>query len=308
MRGECRVQTSIIFDKIPLGIIVFDETNDIISINDLGEEFFAKTCDYLQHIIQEMVKSTLDNHESVQKIIRFSANNDFFIWNIKTEFIKVPSPQIAVIIEDKTINSKLEQTILKAEKLAVIGHLAIGSLLEIRNPLTSAIGFCQLIEDDDKVKKDYLEIISRELEQIQGIIENYAAVSEYSVSRCIDSIYQKFWTCIHSKVISCKLIMVTDAYDDILINKISDEQISNTLKYIKSLDIWVEEGIYVINFDINEESGSLIINFGSMDRIHRDIYAPSNLDQTINRHKINNSQMNIQVVNNESININLVIS
>jgi two-component system sporulation sensor kinase B len=55
--------------------------------------------------------------------------------------------------------------------------------MEIRNPLTSAIGFCQLIEDDDKVKKDYLEIISRELEQIQGIIENYATVSESSVSK-----------------------------------------------------------------------------------------------------------------------------
>lgn len=305
MRGECRVQTSLIFDKIPLGIIVFDEANDIISINDRGEEFFAKTSDYLQQIIQEMVKSTLVNHESVQKIIRFSDQNDLFIWNIKTEFIKVTSPQIAVIIQDKTINTKLEQTILKAEKLAVIGHLAIGSLMEIRNPLTSAIGFCQLIENDDKLKKDYLEIISRELEQIQGIIETYAAISESSTSRYSDSIYQKFWTCIHSKVLSYKLIMITDAYDDMLINKISEEQINNMLKYIKSLDIWVEEGIYVIIFEINEQSGCLKINFGSMDRMHMNIYGSSNLDQIIKGNKIDNSQMEVEAVNNESIKINL---
>lgn len=297
------VQTSLIFDKIPLGIIVFDEANDIISINDWGEEFFAKTCDYLQQIIQEMVKSTLANHESVHKLIRFYDHNDLFIWNIKTEFIKVPSPQIAVIIQDNTINTKLEQTILKAEKLAVIGHLAIGSLMEIRNPLTSALGFCQLIEDDDKIKKDYLEIISRELEQIQDIIENYTAISESSASKCIYGLYHKFWTFIHSKVLSYKLIMVTDAYDDVLINNISEEQINNMIKLIKSMNIWAEESTYVISFAIDKESRCLKIDFGSMGKMNWNICNSSHLVQTINRHNIDKSQMSVQIINDEAINI-----
>jgi len=299
------VQTSLILDKIPLGIIVFDEANDIISINDWGEEFFAKTSCYLQPIIQEMVRSTLTNHESIQKIIRFSDYTDLFIWNIKTEFIKVSSPQIAVFIQDQTINTRLEQTILKAEKLAVIGHLAIGSLMEIRNPLTSAIGFCQLIKDDENLKRDYLKIISRELEQIQGIIESYRVISQPSAARCIDSIYHRFWKCIHSKVNCYKLIMIIDAYDEMLINSIGEEQINNTLKFIRTLDIWAEEGTYVISFEINEESRSLKINFGLMGKMNRNFYHSSNVYQTIERHNIDNDQVNVQILNDEAININL---
>jgi c-di-AMP phosphodiesterase-like protein len=84
------VQTSLIFDKIPLGIIVFDESNDIISINDWGEEFFAKTSDYLQQIIQEMVKNTLVNHKSVQKIIRFSDQTIYLSGILKLNLSKCP--------------------------------------------------------------------------------------------------------------------------------------------------------------------------------------------------------------------------
>lgn len=299
------MQTSLIFDKIPLGIIVFDEANDIISINGWGEEFFEKTSDYLEQIIQEMVRTTWANHESIQKIIRFSDQNDLFIWNIKTEYIQLSSPQIAVIIQDQTINTKLEQTILKAEKLAVIGHLAIGSLMEIRNPLTSAIGFCQLIGDEDKIKKDYLGIISRELEQIQGIIENYTAISKPSTGRCIDSIYYRFWKCIHSQVRSYKLIMVSDVFDEIFINRLSEEQINNTLKFIKTVDIWEEEGTYLISFDINDASRIMQINFGPMSKVERRFYTARNSDKIIDRYNTDHSRMRVQIIKGEAININL---
>ena len=225
------LQTSVILDKIPLGLIVFNEANEIISINGWGEEFIAKTSNYLLEIIRDMVKISLADNRSIQKVIRCSAHNEFFVWHIKTEIIQMQPAQIVIIIEDKTINTKLEQSILKAEKLAVIGYVAMGSLMEIRNPLTSARGFCRLIEDDDdKVKKDYVEIISKELGQIQDIIESYAAVSEPSASNCIESIYHKFWTCINSQVLDYKLIMVTNSNDDSLIGHISEEQINVVLK------------------------------------------------------------------------------
>ena len=299
------MQTSVILDKIPLGLIVFNEANEIISINGWGEEFIAKTSNYLLEIIRDMVKISLANNKSIQKIVRCSAHDEFFVWHIKTEFIQMQPAQIVIIIEDKTINTKLEQSILKAEKLAVIGYVAMGSLMEIRNPLTSARGFCRLIEDGDKVKKDYVEIISKELGQIQDIIEGYAAISEPSASNCLESIYHKFWTCINSQVLTYKLIMLTNSNDDSLIGHISEEQINAVLKLIKPLNIWTEESIYIINIEIKKESRFLKFNFASINGTHGDIYGASNLIKTINRYKIDNSQIDIQIINNEAINIEL---
>jgi len=299
------LQTSVILDKIPLGIIVFNEANEIISINGWAEEFIKKTSNYLLEIVRDMVKITLANNDSVQKIIRCCDHNEFCIWNIKTEYIKMQSVQIAVIIEDKTINAKLEQSVLKAEPLAVIGYVAIGSILEIRNPLTSARGFCRLIEEGDKVRKDYLEIISKDLEQIQGIIESYTAVSEPSASKFIETIYNKFWKFIHSKVLSYRLIMVTSLKDDALIGHISEEQINSVLKFIKALNIWAEESIYIINIEIKKESRFLKFNLASINGIHGDMYGSNNMVKTINRYKIDNNQINIQIINNEAIDINL---
>lgn len=304
MKGDSILHKDDLLNKIPSGIIIFNERNEILSINNSGREFIKQTSEYITEVIKDMVKLTLAKRESVQKIIRCCDHYEFFIWNIKTEYIQLPSVQIAVIIQDKTINTKLKQSVLKAEKLAVIGYVAMGSLMEIRNPLTSALGFCRLIQEGEKVEKDYLEIVSKDLEQIQDIIESYAAISEPSVKKCIENIYHKLWTFIHNKVLSYRLVTVTNSGDDSLIGDISEEQIDSMLKFIKSLNIWAEESIYIMNIEIKKESRCLKCDLAVINGFSNNIYR-SNVLKTVNHYKVDNNQINIQIINNEEIDIGL---
>lgn|GEM_PF-2706657 len=288
-----------LLDRIPLGIILFDERHEIISINNWGSEFIDKTSSYLLDIIKDMVTATLAARESIQKVIRCCDCNEFFIWNLRTEIIHSHSLQIAVIIQDKTAHTKLEQSILKAEKLSLIGYLAIGSLMEIRNPLTSAMGFCRLLQEGGKAEKEYFDIVSKELQQIHEIIESYADISDPVATRCIESIYHKLWIFIHSKIRSYRLIIVTDSRDDSLIGYTSAEQVSSVLRFMNSLNLWSEDTAYVVNIDFRKESRSLKLDLISINGFNN----PGRtgiLLESFNRYKVDNHQISVQILNNDA--------
>lgn len=69
-------------------------------------------------------------------------------------------------------NREEEARVLQAEKLAAVGQLAAGIAHEIRNPLTTIKGFVQLIAmREGKFQPEYLDLILKEIESIQGIVE-----------------------------------------------------------------------------------------------------------------------------------------
>jgi len=295
--------TSPILDKIPLGIIIFNEANEIISVNGWGEEFIEKTDSCLLGILHDLAKDTWANNLSIEKIVEFYDSNGLFMWSIKTELVKSSFPQVMVVVQDETVKFQLEQTILKAERLAVVGHLAIGSLVEIRNPLTSARGFCQLIQDNTIIKKDYIDIISTELGQIQDIVEKCTFTSEPIPSRCLDDISNKIWAFIGSKIDSFKIIMVSDAGGNSVLD-ISEEQINAIISLIESLN-WIEESVYILNFATAAGSMSLKLNIESISENERDIFRSSMQNKTINRLNLQNSHINMRIINNQTINIEL---
>jgi signal transduction histidine kinase len=209
-----------------------------------------------------------------------------------------------VIFEDETTEFRLEQTILKAEKLAVVGHLALGSLIEIRNPLTSARGFCQLIEEPTKNQKDYIEIISKELAQIQDIVENCSTAVEPVKYNNLEIIYQRFWVYIRNKIDSYQLIMVSNENEKITFG-FSEENINIILKVMDLLNIWVEDNTYILNIELIHESKHINFNIKSTFDKNDDLVNSVNLIKTINRLKFKNNRIDIQVINNNTISINI---
>ncbi|KWW21365.1 hypothetical protein AS888_17425 [Peribacillus simplex] len=83
----------------------------------------------------------------------------------------------AIDITDKKRN---ENKLLELEKLAVVGELAAGIAHEIRNPLTSIIGFTQIISErvDDASIHDYLGIMMRELDRINSIVNEFMFIAK----------------------------------------------------------------------------------------------------------------------------------
>ncbi len=78
------------------------------------------------------------------------------------------------LIRDITERKKMEEQLIVTDRLASIGELSSGIAHELNNPLTSVIGFSDLLLDKDvpdDVKED-LEVINREAKRTAGVVRN----------------------------------------------------------------------------------------------------------------------------------------
>jgi two-component system sporulation sensor kinase A len=84
----------------------------------------------------------------------------------------------SAIIRDITDRKHTHELLVQSEKLSIAGQLAAGIAHEIRNPLTAIKGFVQLMKRDSKGKRDYLHIISSELDRIGEILTELLYLSK----------------------------------------------------------------------------------------------------------------------------------
>lgn len=92
--------------------------------------------------------------------------------------------------KDITDRIELEKQVLAAEKLSAVGKLGAGLAHEIRNPLTSVIGFFQLLQteqDEEKTNKHH-RVIMNELERIKQLLNQFVSMakpSEQNKRECV---------------------------------------------------------------------------------------------------------------------------
>lgn len=91
---------------------------------------------------------------------------------------------ISYIIEGIRKNVLLRQRLVKAEKLEAVEQMGAAISHEIRNPLTSAMGFVQLLEDDLlelEKRNQYLSILKEELQSAENVIQDYLTFSKPTI-------------------------------------------------------------------------------------------------------------------------------
>lgn len=130
---------------------------------------------------RSIVISWLSGKESLHGLIKASKRADSFSEE-DVRLLTILSRHIAVAVENAELYRSLEkqmielreaqQQLIQAAKLAAIGELAANVAHEINNPLTSIIGFVELMKEYDDVDliKNRLEIIEHESIRARDIV------------------------------------------------------------------------------------------------------------------------------------------
>lgn len=160
-----------------------------------------------------------------------------------------------------------EKELLRTEKLKYVGQLAAGVAHEIRNPITTIRGFFQLLKDhpyDEKVFRNYIDIIIEELNRMNGIVGELLnlskpyqlVVKEHNINELMDEIILLQRGELHKKNIKiireneCDKLICTDRNRlyQVIINVIQN-----------SRDAFQKEGSIRISFESTDDKVRIII-------------------------------------------------
>jgi two-component system sensor histidine kinase PilS (NtrC family) len=113
-------------------------------------------------------------------------NGDQMVFGFRAvPFTDKEGNSIGVIInfKDLTQIKRMKEELKKADRLAAIGELSARIAHEVKNPLASISGSVQLISQGDKIDgadKKLLDIIMRESERLNGLINDFLAYARPS--------------------------------------------------------------------------------------------------------------------------------
>lgn len=151
-------------------------------------------------LLQKIIIESLETQREIRELeITYERKCDLLNISVSTYILKNRSKKsigILAIIHDLTQERRLEQNLIRAEKLANAGQMAAEIAHEIKNPICSIKGLLQLMGkkyevDDNK----YYEVINGELDRISTMLQRFLDLTHYdpklektSVNSLVDGI------------------------------------------------------------------------------------------------------------------------
>ncbi len=188
---ESEERLKILFEYAPDGVYLTDLKGNFVDGNLAAEKLIGYKREEL--IGKNFLKLKLLDPKQMPKaaaslaksILGQSTSPDEFILNqkggkqipveISTFPVKIKGKTLVLgIARDITDRKKMEAQLVVTDRLASIGELSSGVAHELNNPLTSVIGFSDLLlgrDLPDDIKED-LKVINREAQRTAGIVKN----------------------------------------------------------------------------------------------------------------------------------------
>jgi len=176
------------FDSITDLIMIHDKDNRIVRVNKAvadmlrttPQELIGKFC----HEVMHGTKEPPVNCPHLQTFINGKPTSmETFNVDLGVHFQESASPLFnekgeitgsVVVARDVTKQKRMEEQLILTDRLASIGELSSGIAHELNNPLTSVIGFSQLLMEGDvpaNMKED-LGIVHNEAQRAAAIVKN----------------------------------------------------------------------------------------------------------------------------------------
>src|SRR4051794_30149061 len=162
----------------------------IITFSIVGMILFFLSKYYLRMTLkQKIIVTVLLSFSSLLSSIIVS---EVFSINLKISFwlqyigIHIIGMFISTILwEVIQTNFQVLQNLIKAEKLQTVSHLAASISHEVRNPLTTARGFIQLLSEDvsTQSRKEYADIAILELDRATEVINDYLTFAKPTLEK-----------------------------------------------------------------------------------------------------------------------------
>lgn len=200
MKHDEMYDSSTIFDTISDGIIVADNKGRIRNTNQglcriLGmdeKEIINKNLynllnewdsDNDNKLLPGIVIESLETQKEFRQQERvFVRNNDILYLSVSTYILRNKNKKtmgVLAIIHDFTQKKKLEQQLMRVEKLATAGQMAAELAHEIKNPICSIKGLIQIMGKKYSLEESkYYEVITEEIERISALLQRFLALTQ----------------------------------------------------------------------------------------------------------------------------------
>ena len=168
-----------IVENLSDGVLLF-KNNRPAYINDIAASIFGISKNSIEELEKfSKIKEVLDrlNLSSGGEIESLSDGKKRFVSiKHKRRVYEDGSTDDIYVVSDLTEGRRLQEEIIRSEKLASIGKVATGFAHEIRNPLSSILGSIELVKKTtafDEENSMLMDIIVKELLRVNELIERF---------------------------------------------------------------------------------------------------------------------------------------
>jgi len=164
----------LILNNIDYGIIALDRERRVVSCNKPAEDYFCFEC-----IAPAPIETLIRNKNILDNIYQAVGKNEFISYDhtrlngqtFEVRFFPVNLQEVSLIITAQNVTDIRKTSLEKQEFFANAGH-------ELNTPLSSVIGYSEMLRADKKYNGAFTETILKEALRMKLLIEDMLKISE----------------------------------------------------------------------------------------------------------------------------------
>ncbi len=185
---------SLLIDSLLEGLFLFDRKAHLVRVNPSGERMVGRS---ERSLVGKDAEGIFEDNPEMADLVRASLKEnralvhsgialkrpDGGTFNLSVSASPIQEPDgkavgTALLVRDETLLKEVDRAARRADQLATLGVLNVGMAHEIKNPLGGIKGATQLLRldlEETSPMQEYCEVILREVDRIDGLLESLLA-------------------------------------------------------------------------------------------------------------------------------------